>query len=432
LPIAGKWGRRVVAAILVALSIIAALVVFWIYNLYSTEQLVEAYTDNLASAFGVSPFLSKAAAFALLLPAGMALAWAFSSDDKVKRRWGRAILAGAAVFYFLALWVATKDQKVSRQGEPLQCYVVTEQGVVWRDIRYLGIDPETGRPCQPAEPYLLPTLARLDWLLGSGRALEPIDPKGRFFTPIGDPVVWFYRTKDGDLEFYDAPGFRPRSRDPLQPITTAVVEEWERREAEKVEAERQRLAAMEKAKLEAAAKRQQEEDRRAHMRSLVIAGTVENASQTLGLAIVPSRPESALDRLAAERLPKGLAEAAPDAVRVIPAMFTDGFVKEGYFASAFAGDPTPLKESEALTRARRIALGQTETACAPNNSVQGLTNCRVALSLKMFGEDGKVIDTEHFTEIGPDFSEQAAVVRGVELLVERSGSRILQATGRQE
>src|SRR4051812_43863676 len=111
LPIAGKWGRRVVAAILVALSIIAALVVFWIYNLYSTEQLVEAYTDNLASAFGVSPLLSKAAAFALLLPAGMALAWAFSSDDKVKRRWGRAILAGAAVFYFLALWVATKDQK---------------------------------------------------------------------------------------------------------------------------------------------------------------------------------------------------------------------------------------------------------------------------------------------------------------------------------
>jgi len=191
---------------------------------------------------------------------------------------------------------------------------------------------------------------------------------------------------------------------------------------------------MEKAKLEAAAtaKRQQEEDRITHMLSLVVAGTAGDVGQTLGLAIVPSRPESALDRLAAERLPEVLARAAPDSVRVIPAMFTDGFVKEGYFASAFAGDPTPLKESEALTRARWIALGQIETACAPNNSVQGVTNCRIALSLKVFGKDGKIIDTEHLTEIGPNFSEQAAVVRGVELLVERSGSRVLQVTRRQE
>ena len=57
---------------------------------------------------------------------------------------------------------------------------------------------------------------------------EVIDPKGRFFTSIGDPVVWYYRTKDGNFEFYDVPGFRPRSGEQLQPITKAVVDEWER------------------------------------------------------------------------------------------------------------------------------------------------------------------------------------------------------------
>lgn len=166
------------------------------------------------------------------------------------------------------------------------------------------------------------------------------------------------------------------------------------------------------------------------MRSLVVAGTAGDASQTLGLSIVPIRPDSASDRLAAERLPEMLARVAPDAVQVIPAMFTDGFVREGYFKSAFGGDPTPLKETEALTRARRVALGQTETACTANSSLQGVTNCRVTLTLKVFGEGGRIVDTEHLSETGPDFSEQGAVIRGVELLIERSGSQILQAAGR--
>ncbi len=327
----GGWLRIIIVGIVIAICAIAAIRIYEIFDLYSTEQLVEGYADNVASAFGISPLLAKAAAFALLLPASMAL-WLLLSLSKAKRRWGNAILATAAVLYFLALWFGTKDQKVSRRGDPLQCYVVTEQGVAWRDIRYLGTDPQTGRPCEAAKPYLLPKLARLNEILRSGLPLEPVDPKGHFFTPIGDPIIWFYRTKDGELEFYDAPGVRPRG-DQLQPITKVIVEEWERRESEKAEAERRRLAVLEKARLdaEAAMKRQQEEDRRAHMRSLVIASTAGDLAQTFGLAITPSRPDSALDRLAAERLPELLTRIAPNSVHVIPAMLTEDFVKEGFF-----------------------------------------------------------------------------------------------------
>jgi hypothetical protein len=263
--------------------------------------------------------------------------------------------------------------------------------------------------------------------LRSGRPLQPVDPRGRFFTPIGDPIIWFYRKKNGDFEFYDAPGFRPLSGDQLQPITRPVLEEWEPREAEKAEAERQRLAAIQKAKLEAeaASKRQQEEDHRARMRSFVLAGTTGDLGQTFGLAVVPSRSDSSLDRLAAERLPEVLVRTAPDTAHVISPMFDDGFVREGYFGKTFTGDPTPLIESEALTRARRVALGQTETACTSNGPIQGVTSCRVTLQLKVFGENGRIMDTKHLAEIGPGFSEQDAVIRGVELLVERSGSGIL-------
>jgi hypothetical protein len=147
--------------------------------------------------------------------------------------------------------------------------------------------------------------------------------------------------------------------------------------------------------------------------------------QTFGIAVVPSRSDSPLDRLAAERLPQVLAGAAPDAAHVISPMFADGFVTEGYFGKALTGDPTPLIESEALTRAHRVALGQTETACTSNSPIQGVTSCRVSIQLKVFGENGVIVDAKHLAEIGPGFSEQDAVIRGVELLVERSGSGIL-------
>jgi hypothetical protein len=332
-----RWRRVLLPIALVAVCLLPVIVLLPLINLYLDEQMVEGYADNVASAFGVSPLLAKAAAFALFLPVGLALTWVIF--DPAKRLWGSSILAAAAVVYFLALWVATKDQPVSRRGEPLQCYVVTERGIVWRDIRYAGTDPATGRPCEPAKPHLLPSLARLDGLLRSGRPLEPIDPRGRFFTPTGEALVWYHRTRDGDLEFYDAPGFRPRSGDQLQPVTGAVAEEWKRREAVRGEAERQRAVAHERAVLEAAAatERRREENRRTHMRNLVAAGAVGNAGRTLGLAIMPTRPDSALDRLAAERLPELLARRATDAVHVIPAMFTDGFAREGHFARAFAG-----------------------------------------------------------------------------------------------
>jgi hypothetical protein len=123
------------------------------------------------------------------------------------------------------------------------------------------------------------------------------------------------------------------SGDRLQPVTKAVVEAWERREAERAEAERQRQAALEKARVEAeaAAKRQQEEARLAHMRALVPVGA------SADLAIVPSRPGNALDRLAAERLPGLLARAAPGTVRVVPAMFADGVVNGGLLRDRLRG-----------------------------------------------------------------------------------------------
>jgi hypothetical protein len=141
--VGNHWERTVAMVVMVAVLTIAAAVTYWLYDLYSTEQLVAGYTDSLASALGVSPLLAQAATAVLVLPAVAVLAWAVSFS-KVERRRGQSIIAAVAVVYLVVLWSATMDQRVSRQGEPLQGYVVTEQGLVWRDIRYRGTDPATG------------------------------------------------------------------------------------------------------------------------------------------------------------------------------------------------------------------------------------------------------------------------------------------------
>lgn len=472
LTVGRRRGRVAAMAVAACIGIIALAALFWVLNVFSAEQLVRGYVDEVAQAFGVSPLLSKMVAVALVLPAVAALGWMFSFDEG-KRLLGRSMLAALAVLYFGGLWLAMREQKVTRNGEPLQCYVVDEHGVLWRDIRYLGIDPETGRPCEAVEARLIPTLERLDGLLRAGKAFEPVDPKGRFFSAIGEPVVWFRRDGAGDYEFFDAPGHHPGTGERLEPMTLAAAEDWRRREAEKVEiarreeerqraeaeareheaelrrqeqarierqqreageAERARQAelarqAEEAARLAEAQRREQE--RLARLRRLVMSGSMEDADGTLGVTVVPSRPDDPLDQSAAMRLSDRLADMATPPRRVLPALLSADFVKEGHFARVYAGDITPLREAEAFRRAARILLGEVATSCAANASVQGIASCRITLAYKVFGADAGMLDSGQIVETGPGFSIDKAVERGVDLMVQRSGARLLKATGGQ-
>ncbi|WP_407050896.1 TIR domain-containing protein [Methyloraptor flagellatus] len=47
----------------------------------------------------------------------------------------------------------------------------------------------------------------------------------------GQPIVWYQKTSNGDIELYDAKGFHPKSGEPLLPITRDVIEEWQTKRA---------------------------------------------------------------------------------------------------------------------------------------------------------------------------------------------------------
>lgn len=68
-----------------------------------------------------------------------------------------------------------------------------------------------------------------------------------FDTKTGAPNIWYWRSKTGDLEFYDNAGFQPQTGEALVPITREVVESWHSamaaRKAEQSKSEAQAKAA---------------------------------------------------------------------------------------------------------------------------------------------------------------------------------------------
>ncbi|MCK0207435.1 hypothetical protein MWN33_05235 [Starkeya koreensis] len=66
------------------------------------------------------------------------------------------------------------------------------------------------------------------------------DPPGNFFDPLsGAATVWYWRSAEGDFEFYDNQGFHPGTGDALKPMTRELVAEWREQEQRRIEKGRQ-------------------------------------------------------------------------------------------------------------------------------------------------------------------------------------------------
>ena len=110
-----------------------------------------------------------------------------------------------------------------------------------------GFHPQNGQLLAPVTPEVVS-----DWIKWTKetsaakanavkKAPQRIDPaQYAFFDPIsGKPRVWYWRNQDGDYEFYDAEGFQQITGQPLTIINSDVVADWTRRQAEKLQKQKQ-------------------------------------------------------------------------------------------------------------------------------------------------------------------------------------------------
>jgi TPR repeat protein len=114
------------------------------------------------------------------------------------------------------------DELFDPNGRAIKCYVVTRDDIVF-GVR-AGIDPATGHECRPVTPQIV---ERIQKYKGGNRPKRITEADPTFFDPrTGEPSVWYFKNKEGNIELFDLMGFHLETGNELVPITKEVVENW--------------------------------------------------------------------------------------------------------------------------------------------------------------------------------------------------------------
>jgi hypothetical protein len=130
----------------------------------------------------------------------------------------------------------------------------------------MGFHPETGEELRPITKEIVEK-----WKNQSPDRRPADRPPPRrvdhpetfaFFDPLtGEPRAWYWRGVDGAYEFYDSPGYQPRTGEKLSPVTQEIVNayEKEKRDREREQAEKEAQEKRDRAEREAKERREQAE-----------------------------------------------------------------------------------------------------------------------------------------------------------------------------
>ncbi len=110
-------------------------------------------------------------------------------------------------------------------GSPIVWYSREQNGFV-EIFDLMGYHPQTGEELTPIAKDIVSV-----WNDQNRQAPERIYPDDdyAFFNPVtGQPNAWHRKTETGDYEFYNRPGFYPRTGEPLIVVDLATIAAWKK------------------------------------------------------------------------------------------------------------------------------------------------------------------------------------------------------------
>ncbi len=303
---------------------------FWLFNQIFYYYLAKSYAEELADAYDLNKFQANAIlwiSFGCILFFAKYL-FSLSQQKRIIGTVGVLLLLAG---HSLLVWRGVKDDNFTRTGQAAKCYVLTrsdykilnrlgfdpESGrecrplnsqvqeklneysrgrkpveitsgnpvyfdplsgepVIWytkadgriQIFDLMGFHPVTGQELVPIDRETVDAW-RKQAAAVIRRAPVPVDPN-QFspFDPIsGSARIWVWKDGSGNYEFYDGPGFHPRTGEALTVIDRDVLAAWRRdlenaAERKKQEDERRTQELREKSAREAKEKQDSEERER--------------------------------------------------------------------------------------------------------------------------------------------------------------------------
>ncbi|MDF0707960.1 hypothetical protein PY091_12090 [Muricauda sp. 81s02] len=96
-----------------------------------------------------------------------------------------------------------------------------ESCMTWADSIYVLISCEVGprskfgTKVEPIDPFKLKNFKKIK-----------VNMATRFFTEDGNPMIWYYKNKDKEIEYFTSPGLHPITEETLRKITPYIIETY--------------------------------------------------------------------------------------------------------------------------------------------------------------------------------------------------------------
>ena len=134
------------------------------------------------------------------------------------RTWPQWIKGGLGVMLLCILIIFGQKQwnKGVQGTQPSNSNCMT-----WVDVSYVQVSchslPNSEKPNQviPLDPLLLKNFKKVE-----------VNAAYNFFTEDGKPLVWYYKNKQNEIEYYTAPGLHPITGKTLDEITEYIIDKY--------------------------------------------------------------------------------------------------------------------------------------------------------------------------------------------------------------
>lgn len=164
-------------------------------------------------------------------------------------------------------------------------------------------------------------------------------------------------------------------------------------------------------------------DRASEFRALVNKDIYINPTKP-NIAIVVASEKSGKDYSAVDKLYSLLRN---ERVNVITNLFKVApFKSKGFFREVFDGDTDLLKQSDTTRKVNYLLLGNLSYSFKKGAQLDSeLVSCNITFNYKVINTQNNVVKSDSIRVIGPGFSEEAALERGLEIIKEQYSDRIL-------
>ncbi len=114
-------------------------------------------------------------------------------------------------------------------------------------------------------------------------------------------------------------------------------------------------------------------------------------------------------------------------VNLIVNLFKEkSFKAKGFFREIYDGNTDLLRQAKALSKIDFLILGELSYSFQKDSKIDSdLISCNINFSYKTLNKNAEIIKSDTVSVIGPGFSENAALGRGLEILAEQYSDKIL-------